>query len=460
MASASGDLVGPTAMVGRHSVVSSGGGCTAPGAQPENAVRSRGLSSYGFSLGILLVSLVLQRFAFPAGGTLKISFATPLGFGLALWGLTNGSLVLDRRRMGLMLGLGGVALLAYSSQTNIPLAIAPRSSVVSCAYWLAVTGFAALRFAEPMDETRFFRLVNRVLVWIAVAGVLQFAAQLVGVKLFAFKGILPGSILIEEQFHVAAPFAFGLMRANGFFLVEPSTYAQFMAAGIIIEILYFRRYLVIGILFTGIFLSASGTGWLVLGSFVIGVAFTNGRMGIVLALVTAALIAVILVALSIFLPNVVDGLFGRVHEFTLPGTSGYERFVTPFMLATDVFNYAPFALLTGIGPGASIDVQVPYVYGVNAPIKIMMEYGIFGLLLYLMVMITALRTPRQRALVIPMMCLLLFSGGNQLFSPILFPVFLLITIANLAPNNPAEVEPSVRTGQLARIETQQTPVVA
>jgi len=301
-----------------------------------------------------------------------------------------------------------------------------------------------------MDETRFFSLVNRVFVWIAVAGVLQFAAQLVGIKLFAFAGMLPRSILIEEQFHVAAPFAFGLMRANGFFLVEPSTYAQFMAAGIIIEILYFRRYLVLGILFTGLFLSASGTGWLVLGAFIVGVALTNGKAGIILSLVTAALIAVIFVALTIFLPNVVEGLSSRLHEFSLPGTSGYERFITPFMLATDVFSYSPLAILTGIGPGASVDVQVPYVYGVNAPIKIIMEYGTFGLLLYLMVMITATRTSRQRALVIPMMCLLLFSGGNQLFSPILFPVFLIITIANLAPNNPTNIEISARTAPPAK----------
>ena len=48
------------------------------------------LSATGFSLGILIVSLFFQRFALPAGGALKISFATPLGFLLVVWGFASG----------------------------------------------------------------------------------------------------------------------------------------------------------------------------------------------------------------------------------------------------------------------------------------------------------------------------------------------------------------------------------
>jgi hypothetical protein len=101
------------------------------------------------------------------------------------------------------------------------------------------------------------------------------------------------------------------------------------------------------------------------------------------------------------------------------------------MLLNDVVHDSPRTIITGIGPGASEGVLVPYIYGVNTPVKVMLEYGLFGLIFYLTLFLTATRTPRQAALVIPMMVLLLFSGGNQLFSPVLFPVLLFITVAVL-----------------------------
>lgn len=400
-------------------------------AAPRSQATAWHLSAAGFSLGILLISLYLQRFGFTAGSGPKISVATPLGFLLIIWGLASGSLAFDRRRTALMLGLGAVALMAYNFQVNMPLAMAPRSSLISALYWLAVTSFAALRFAEPMDEERFFRLTNKVLIGIAVAGLLQFVVQIGGISIFAFTGILPDSILIEENFNTAIPFDFGLMKSNGFFLVEPSFFSQFMATGIIIELLYFKRPWAVLILFAGLMASASGTGWMVLGSFVIGVTLAQGRSGFVLALATVAGVAVLLGLVSLVAPSVTNSLWDRTYEFSLPGTSGNERFVTPFMLLRDVIENTSRTVITGIGPGASEAVDVPYKYGVNAPVKVMLEYGGFGLILYLALFLTATRTRRQASLVVPMMVLLLFGGGNQLFSPVLFPVLLFIAVAVL-----------------------------
>ena len=317
--------------------------------------------------------------------------------------------------MALLIALGAAAFVSFNFQVNLPVMMTPRRSLVSGLYWFAVTSFAALRFAEPLDENRFFKLVNGVLCVIAVAGLLQFVAQFARISIFAFSGILPDSILIEEQFHVAAPLDFGLMRSNGFFLVEPSAFSQFMATGIIIEIMYFKRIWYLALFFAGLLASASGTGWLVLGSFVLGAVFTYGKSGPLLAFITASIIAGLLGILSLVAPDITDTLWGRTYEFSLPGTSGYERFVTPFMLLNDVVHNSPRTIITGIGPGASEGVLVPYIYGVNTPVKVMLEYGLFGLIFYLTLFLTATRTPRQAALVIPMMVLLLFSGGNQLF---------------------------------------------
>ena len=73
--------------------------------------------------------------------------------------------------------------------------------------------------------------------------------------------------------------------------------------------------------------------------------------------------------------------------------------------------------------------MIPYVYHLNTPIKVLMEYGIFGLLLYLGLLTWGTRTKRQWTLLAPLMVLLLLTGGYHQFSPVLFAVLLIGTIA-------------------------------
>jgi hypothetical protein len=74
---------------------------------------------------------------------------------------------------------------------------------------------------------------------------------------------------------------------------------------------------------------------------------------------------------------------------------------------------------------------LPYVYHVNTPLKLLLEYGIAGLGLYLAAILSARRTRRQRTLVLPMLVLLLLTGGYHQFAPMLFLVVLVITVARL-----------------------------
>jgi hypothetical protein len=70
-------------------------------------------------------------------------------------------------------------------------------------------------------------------------------------------------------------------------------------------------------------------------------------------------------------------------------------------------------------------------YWLNTPTKILIEYGIFGLLSYTVLLLLGRRTPMQARLVLPLLVLLMFTGGYQEFSPILFPVLLIATTAFL-----------------------------
>jgi hypothetical protein len=422
------------------------------GAGPRTVTRHSGrLSADNFTLLLILACLLLQRFAVPIMG-LPVSVVTPLGYVLVAWGLISGSLAIDRRRAALMLGLCAIAGMAFAFKINMPLAIAPRVSLVSLVYWLVVTGFAVLKFRQPMGELRFFRMINDCLIVVAVAGIIEFVGQFVGIRLFSFKGIIPDKLLIEYLFAVATPMDNGMLRSNGFFLVEPSVFSQYMAIAITIEALYFGRTKWMLVFFAGLISSVSGTGWMVLSVAVLQSAITAGRRGIAMGAVVGIAAASALLLVRIFAPDFFDSFFGRMVEFRMQGTSGNERFVTPFLVLQAVLDDAPRAIFTGIGPGASEAVLVPFKYVIDTPIKVLMEYGVFGLVLYLALFLTANRTRRQFAMVGALTFMLLFTGGYQLFSPILFSVLLMLTVANLREEpetfmamSPGNVRPLVRT---------------
>ncbi|MGI4939883.1 MAG: hypothetical protein ACRYHQ_04845, partial [Janthinobacterium lividum] len=313
------------------------------------------------------------------------------------------------------------------------------------------TGFVSLTFRVRLPEDEFYRLVNLCLGIVAVAGLLQFVAQFAGISVFAFSGIVPDSLLIEEQYALKnAVSGTDLLRSNGFFLVEASVLSQFMAIGLMVEMLYFRRLGFLALFLGGLLVSVSGTGWMVLGVFVAQLALVSGLRGALAALGIAVLAGAGFAALLLVAPEAGEAFLNRSTEFTLQGTSGYERFVTPFLALHAVTAVAPHVWTTGLGPGSSEGLAVPFVYVMDTPIKVLLEYGVGGLILYIALFLSARRTRRQAALVLPLMMLLLFAGGYQQFSPVLFPVALLITVASLdrqqpsptgAPQLPARAQP-------------------
>lgn len=393
--------------------------------------RSQVLDAERFVGATLAICLLLQRFALPFG-TLAISVATPLVLLLCLWGLIRGVLTIERRRAACFCGLVAVGLIVSAVQLDFPVAFAPRMSLNSLIYWLAITGFAIFRLREPIDESRFFRIVNYWLGFVAIAGVGEFVAQFVGLKLFSFTGLVPPQLLIEHQYAVVIPLeGAGIVRSNGFFLVEPSVFSQFMAIGIIIEWLCFRRPIWLAAFFAGLLASISGTGWMILSAYLVQSVFTSGRRDVLRVLGLAIACIAALVIASFVLPEVTGTLFGRVDEFSEPGSSGYARFITPFMAINQVLHRAPWTFFTGIGPGAASKLLLAFKYWLNTPIKVLLEYGIFGLIFYLSLLLVATRTRRQTTLVMPLLVLLMFTGGYQEFSPILFPVLLITSVAFL-----------------------------
>jgi hypothetical protein len=320
-------------------------------------------------------------------------------------------------------------------------------SLPSMSQWLGITSFTVFVCTQRIPEDEFFALVNRFLLVIAFAGIIQFFAQFVGVSIFRFTGWLPSSILDETNWNLQIPMGIGdLYKSNGFFLVEPSVTSQFLAMGIIIEILFFRRWLYLLVFGFTLVLADSGTGELVLATFVLTVAARLRWKGVALAALSILFAVVIAGTVMLLVPAVANIAIERLNEFNTRGSSGFTRFVTPFWLLSDVLREYPIASLFGIGAGTSERLTLPYYYAVNTPVKIAVEYGFPVLVLYLSLFLKGHRTPRQSALVPPAFVLLMAAGGYQQFGPVVYLMVLLICTVSLSEADP----PSRITGQVAR----------
>jgi hypothetical protein len=192
-------------------------------------------------------------------------------------------------------------------------------------------------------------------------------------------------------------------------------------------------------------LSFSGTGMMVLASFFIVSAPLLGRRGVMVLVIGVGGLALAAAVMALVAPEFAEALVGRLGEFSQPGTSGHLRFITPWWITADVLARTPAATLVGIGAGVSEKMSVPYLYNVNTPVKVFLEYGLPLLVMYLGLFFRGQRGAVQGALFVPLMLQFLFTGGYQQFPPVLFVVLLFVAIARTFPAGTLPSETSART---------------
>ena len=386
-----------------------------------------------FSTCLLFSCLVLQRFGLPMGGK-AFSIVGPVGLGLAGLFAVRGTIGLDTVRLAAFMSLAFLALAGVAWHALVPGQLGGEPNLQSLSQFLLLSAFGALTFTTPVDERRFFRLVNAWLAFIATAGLLQFVLQLVGVRLFAFTGIVPDTLLFENGYNLVIPVGTGdLLKANGFFLIEPSTFSQVMALGLIVEMLAFRRPRFVVLFTAGLLASFSGTGWIVVAGFLLAAVGGMGWRGIAIGLATAAVLALLRAGATYALPDLAGALQARTDEIARPGTSGHLRFVTPFWITQDVLTETPSAAAIGIGSGVSERLPSAYEYDVNTPVKILLEYGFPALVAYTLLFVGGRKSPLQRQILIPVLVMFFFAGAYQQFPPVLFLLLLLVSVARLEP---------------------------
>jgi hypothetical protein len=143
---------------------------------------------------------------------------------------------------------------------------------------------------------------------------------------------------------------------------------------------------------------------------------------------------------------------GRVGEFQDTGTSGFGRFVAPVLLTATQFNDSSLLLLlVGNGPGTAKSLNSAAFYSAFSPtwFKLLIEYGIIGLFVFVCFLAFCLRRSKCPGLVLAAIIV------NYIFNDFLTTSFLTIMVV-LGTLNGAEArqirsDSAAGTGQALRL---------
>jgi hypothetical protein len=328
-------------------------------------------------------------------------------------------------RSRLLLFLVSIAALSLSAFVASSGGKAP--SLPSLLLLIAIYWWFFVDLPDCTDLSR-FRALRLVILLCAVAGIVQFSAQQV-IGFRSFIDLLPESLRLEG-FNTSNAVRYGLrfLRSNGYFFLEPSIFSQFMAIGILLEVLVFRqRGLVLALMLAGLIVSVSGTGIMLL--VVSGVVAALRDRAQFRNLAIFGLLLLLLVAG--FAVVDFDGLrllfLERALEFAVPGSSGHARFVAPVIYVLHQWGDLG-ALLFGAGPGAAIGLAEDLGLFADAPLlpKLLSEYGLVGTVPMVALIVARLRGAHVAGWYKAMLFTLYWFLGANLLAPLIVLATLLL----------------------------------
>ena len=371
-------------------------------------------------LVILFSSVFLQRFALPVGvDGVPINLVINLGV-MGIF-LLRGQLSVDPARAALVLMFAAFALLRTAFNGD-------RSSYSSAL--LAIAMYIPFAFMLRSLDTFFtdcLRAFQSMTLVCAILGIAQFFLQFVVSSkfLFTFHNFLPPWILLDG-FANLLPIEYSspLNRSNGFFMVEPSVFSQYIALAVIIEMLFFQVKWRLAVYGAALLFSYSGTG---LMAFVLLPFIMLSRLSYGTIAALALFAAVALLTADLWHADVAQQ---RAAEFGSNTSSAYVRYFAPADLIGRYLIVNPQGLVFGLGPGSIRDyiIQMPYETHDPAWAKLLVEYGLVGSALFWTMFVLAVfsNSPSMwlsTALTIGFLCF-----GGELLDPRLQSLLLIFCV--------------------------------
>ncbi|MCM3569372.1 hypothetical protein [Neobacillus mesonae] len=265
---------------------------------------------------------------------------------------------------------------------------------------------------------------------IAFIGIIQLLIQFIGAPYIDLLAFLPEKF-VASGYNTTYPIFYGsqIMKTNGMFMLEPSTFSQFLSVAILIEFVYFKRFKYLLLYFSAILISLSGTGLLVVAIFGIFAFLKLGKKK-VLGFST------VLIPLAIWFFNTDLGrvILSRTYELTGSSTtnSGYIRFFAPFKALSQYADGSIFAYLFGIGPGKADNLSLDFTANFTPIPKLIIEYGFIGCFIFIIFFLWNIYRNKISLLIsTALLFMYLFLGGNLLQPHKIYLIFILLT---LVPN--------------------------
>ena len=406
------------------------------GLEPANETRAG--RRYAATVVALLAGtcLFLQRFGVPFG-EFKLHLATIVAFGLIGVGVVLRQVAVSVPALIVYMAFVATTLATGLINTELSSDATLRRSMPSLYYFVGLYLPFVFRARRPIAAIEVFRIVQACLTVVAWGGILQFALQFVGVSLFSFRDFIPAEYLVEEGYNVfnATEYGGSTFKSNGLFLLEASLFSQVMAIAIMLEVLYFKRVLALALFGVALFTALSGTGIMVLVVFFVVFTLGGGSKRATDLLLLGVFVALFYVLMTSVFSELGGYLLQRQGEFFTEGTSAYMRFITPFQALAAIFERYPSFLAVGLGPGSGETLRLGFVYNMPTPGKILIEYGLPVLALWVGVLLVSCSRREWRALFWPTLFLFFFTGGYQQLGPMVFLLFVLFAFAARRPEN-------------------------
>jgi len=369
---------------------------------------------------VLFSAIFLQRFAVPVGPE---GIPVSMLITLAVMGVLvlRRQLDIDPIRAALVLLFSAYALICATF--NGDRASGSSASLVILMY---IPFAFVLRSLDTLFKDCLLAYQKMALIC-AAGGIAQFFLQFAtsSTLLYTFHGYLPPWILLNG-FANLLPISYGspLNRSNGFFMVEPSTFSQFTALAVIIELLFFQVKGRLAIYGAGLLFSYSGTGLIAL-VLLPAILVSRRSYGTIVVL---ALFAVAVMLMSSLLH--LDVAQQRSGEFESGDSSAHARFIAPVDLLQRYLMPDPQGLLVGIGPGSlrTYTALMPYETHDPAWAKLLFEYGLLGTAMFWTLFILAVFANSPSIWMSLALTIGFLSFGGELLDPRLNALMVVFCI--------------------------------
>ena len=421
-------------------------------------VRSSGRSALPWELALLIVSLVaLQRFGIPLGST-PFFVTLPLGGALLAVSLFRGNITFDREIASLfMVSIAVLFVIQFASYATFSITSLMEMAVLMALY--------TLQSSAP--QTTFFGSIvvyRNIMIVFSTLGIIQFFSQFVVPIKFVFPidYFVPKNLIVPNM-NFIIPLSYGLQKfkSNGYVFIEPSVFSQCLAFAFIIELQFFRSFLVLGLIFLAMLLSFSGTGFVLLGCALLPLIVDPRLRKTILRAIIA--LAALLVVVYVFGGDTVglNLLFGRAGEVTSQGSSGHARFIAPFTAVWQLLADNPIGMFFGLGAGdvVSATSRLSYEAHDTTWMKLLVEYGVVGFIAYTAFLLRAIfRGSLSNPLSIGALVQLYLLGGNLLQPTAHLLVVMLVAIHRFRPAQSPNGSIGLDWTERFSVNRQQSPV--